>query len=51
MRGADVSSDGTVLVKADRLYHLVSDATGGGQHTLELDVQGQGLDAYTFTFG
>ena len=48
--GSDVSSDGTVLIKDDRLYNLVNGA-GYGVHTLELNVSGTGLDAYTFTFG
>jgi thiol-disulfide isomerase/thioredoxin len=50
MAGSDVSSDGTVLIQADRLYNIVQ-GTSYGPHTLELDVEGPGLDAYTFTFG
>ena len=48
--GKDVSADGTVMVSDNRLYHLVHTAEYG-QHTLEIKVDGAGLDAYTFTFG
>ena len=48
--GSDVASDGTITVQENRLYNLIKGATYGA-HTVELDVQGAGLDAYTFTFG
>jgi len=48
--GSDVSADGTVLIQADKLYNLVKGSSYGA-HTLELDVESSGLDAYTFTFG
>lgn len=48
--GSDVSSSGTVFIKDDRLYNLVS-GLSYGPHTIELDVEGSGLNAYTFTFG
>ena len=48
--GADVAADGTVTIKANRLYKLVH-MPDYGEHTLQLDVEGAGLDAYTFTFG
>ena len=48
--GDDVASDGTLTVKANRLYKVVH-LPDYGEHTLELQVQGGGLDAYTFTFG
>jgi thiol-disulfide isomerase/thioredoxin len=50
MAGADVAPDGTMTIQANRLYSVVS-GTDYGTHTLELDIQGAGLDAYTFTFG
>lgn len=50
IRGADVSADGTITIKANKLYQIVN-GTDYGTHTLELDVQDAGLDAYTFTFG
>jgi cytochrome c biogenesis protein CcdA/thiol-disulfide isomerase/thioredoxin len=48
--GADVATDGTVVIKANRLYKLVH-MSEYGEHTLQLEVEGAGLDAYTFTFG
>jgi thiol-disulfide isomerase/thioredoxin len=48
--GADVAADGTMTIQADRLYSIVQGASYG-QHTIELEVEGPGLDAYTFTFG
>lgn len=48
--GSDVASDGTVTVKENRLYSLVN-GSGYGQHTLQIQVESTGLDAYTFTFG
>jgi cytochrome c biogenesis protein CcdA/thiol-disulfide isomerase/thioredoxin len=48
--GADVSSDGTMTVNADKLYKLIS-LPQYGTHTLEIDLQSGTLDGYTFTFG
>ncbi|AKM78483.1 MAG: AhpC/TSA family protein [Candidatus Wolfebacteria bacterium GW2011_GWE1_48_7] len=48
--GKDVGADGVVRVKEDRLYELVNGTTYG-EHVLEMEVQGPGLEAYTFTFG
>lgn len=39
-----------VTVQAHQLYDLV-DGTDYGAHTLQIEVEGAGLDAYTFTFG
>lgn len=50
-RGKDVAPDGTVVVNEDRLYRLVEDPSGWGEHTLDIDISGAGLQAYTFTFG
>ena len=50
MAGKDVGSDGTVLIKDNRLYNIVQGADYGS-HALELQVEGAGLDAFTFTFG
>lgn len=46
----DGVSQGTQTIKADMLYDLIQ-GTSYGQHTIEIDVEGPGLDAYTFTFG
>jgi cytochrome c biogenesis protein CcdA/thiol-disulfide isomerase/thioredoxin len=48
--GDDVDKNGRVLVKEDRLYKIIH-GTDYGQHLLKIEVEGQGLDAYTFTFG
>jgi len=50
MRGADVASDGTVTFNEHRLYRLVEDSAWG-EHTIEIQIETPGLDAYTFTFG
>jgi len=50
----DVIQDGvkvnTITVSDNKLYTLVQNPTAG-THTIELQVQGAGLQAYTFTFG
>ncbi len=50
LAGADVSVDGTVTIKENRLYKLVN-GSDYSQHTLEIQVENAGLNAYTFTFG
>jgi thiol-disulfide isomerase/thioredoxin len=48
--GSDVQN-GTITISANKLYNLVNNADGGGEHTLQLKVETPGLQAYTFTFG
>ncbi len=48
--GKDVAADGTLTIKENRLYTLVNGADYG-EHTLQIEVEGAGLDAFTFTFG
>lgn len=48
--GADVSTDGTMKVKDNRLYKIIK-GTDYDEHTLEIDVGSGMLQAYTFTFG
>ena len=51
LAGSDVNTTtSTALIQGDRLYNLVHDATPGA-HTIKIQVQGAGLQAYTFTFG
>ena len=50
MAGSDVAADGTVTIKDNRLYSIVS-GSDYQQHTLTIQVLDPGLDAYTFTFG
>lgn len=49
-RGEDVSADGTVFIKEDRLYKLIKNPTKE-EHTIQIEINSEGLDAYTFTFG
>lgn len=48
--GADVGEDGRFEVDGQKLYNLVSHSRYG-QHTLVIDVVGEGFQIYTFTFG
>lgn len=48
--GADVERDGSIKIKADRLYKLVR-GKESGEHTLEMQIEDNGLKAFTFTFG
>jgi len=49
--GADVDTQTSeVTIQANRLYHLI-DETTPGVHTIDIQVEGKGLEAYTFTFG
>ena len=49
-KGDDVDANGFVHIQASRLYTLVNEAAEG-THTLQLQVQGAGLEAFTLTFG
>ena len=46
----DGVSQGTQTIQANMLYDLIK-GTAYGRHTVEIDVEGPGLEAYTFTFG
>ncbi len=48
--GEDVRN-GEMTVKEDRLYKIIHDEGGFGEHTLELIIEEPGLEAFTFTFG
>ena len=48
--GSDVSADGTATITGDRLYNLLQN-NSYGTHTIQIQIEGSGLDAYTFTFG
>jgi hypothetical protein len=51
LAGTDVDpATSKAVIQADRLYNLVHDATPGS-HTIQIKVEGAGLQAYTFTFG
>lgn len=49
-RGTDVSEEGIVTVREDRLYKLIED-DGYGEHVIEIEILDPGLKVYTFTFG
>ncbi len=49
--GADVGSDGSVMISGDQLFELVADPKGVGTHTLELQIEKPGAKVFTFTFG
>ncbi len=49
--GSGVDKDGTVLFKEDRLYRLVEDPNGWGEHTLEIIFEDAGAQVFAFTFG
>ncbi len=49
-RGADADENGFATIREERLYKLIQD-TVSGPHTIEIEVQAPGLQAYTFTFG
>lgn len=52
--GADIkviNERSTTLIEDDRLYKLVSDPLGYGEHTIEITIEDPGLHAFTFTFG
>jgi thiol-disulfide isomerase/thioredoxin len=48
--GTDVHN-GKIVISGNKLYNLIKNADGGGEHTLELIVETPGLQAFTFTFG
>ena len=49
-KGVDVSADGTVMIKENRLYKLIQ-ASDYGEHTIEIIIENPGLEAFAFTFG
>lgn len=51
MRGSDVDKNGFLNIKVDRLYNVVRDSAGYGEHTLELQIEAPALRVFTFTFG
>ena len=50
MAGSDVKPDGSLLIKDNRLYNIVT-GVDYQVHTITIETLGAGLDAYTFTFG
>jgi hypothetical protein len=50
-KGADISADGAGMVIEQRLYQLIRLAHPGAEHTVEVDFQDAGVEAFAFTFG
>jgi cytochrome c biogenesis protein CcdA/thiol-disulfide isomerase/thioredoxin len=50
-RGADISGDGAGMVIEQRLYQLIRLAHPGAEHTVEVEFQDAGVEAFAFTFG
>jgi|SRR5688572_7184957 len=46
----DSSNDGKFVIDEQRLYNLVTNKDYG-EHTIEIEVKGEGFQIYTFTFG
>lgn len=40
-----------LLINEDRLYNIIKDSIGSGEHTLQFIIENPGLEAFTFTFG
>ncbi len=49
--GKDTGVVGGLSIQESRLYELVNDPDGYGEHTLEIIIYSPGLKAFTFTFG
>ena len=48
--GSD-AREGSLFIFEERLYRLIEDPEGHGEHTLEIIIEEPGLQAFTFTFG
>ncbi|RWR03434.1 cytochrome C biogenesis protein [[Pantoea] beijingensis] len=51
MHGADVAPDGRGAVTEQRLYQLIRQSGGDGEHTFSIEFEDAGVNAYAFTFG
>ena len=50
--GSDVDqARGSVYIQDERLYRIIKNPSGWGEHTLEITVPEPGLKVFTFTFG
>ncbi|MCP6719226.1 MAG: redoxin family protein [Patescibacteria group bacterium] len=52
--GADVeknNDESSIFIDQDRLYRVIEDPKGYGEHTLEIIIENPGLRIFTFTFG
>lgn len=51
MHGSDVAPDGRGVVTEQRLYQLIRQTDGRGEHTFSIEFDRAGVSAYAFTFG
>lgn len=49
--GSDADENGRVLIQEERLYKLIDNPDGAGEHTLEIIIEDPALEIFTFTFG
>jgi len=49
--GADVDETGRVHIQNEKLYKIINNADGAGEHTLEIIFETPGVQIFTFTFG
>jgi cytochrome c biogenesis protein CcdA/thiol-disulfide isomerase/thioredoxin len=50
-KGADITADGSGVVTEQRLYQLIRLVHPGAEHTVEIEFQDAGVEAFAFTFG
>ncbi len=51
MHGSDIAADGSGTVTDQRLYQLIRQKDGAGEHTVSIEFEQPGATAYAFTFG
>lgn len=51
MHGSDIAADGSGTVTDQRLYQLIRQKDGTGEHTVSIEFEQPGAAAYAFTFG
>ncbi|OKB64878.1 cytochrome C biogenesis protein [Serratia marcescens] len=51
MHGVDVAPDGSGMITDQRLYQLIRQTDGAGEHTFSIEFERAGVSAYAFTFG
>ncbi|WP_227317109.1 cytochrome c biogenesis protein DipZ [Cedecea davisae] len=51
VHGSDVAPDGSGTVTEQRLYQLIRQSSGDGEHTFSIGFEDADVNAYAFTFG
>lgn len=51
VHGSDVAPDGSGTVTEQRLYQLIRQSSGDGEHTFSIEFEDADVNAYAFTFG